>query len=152
MHRLLCLTYRRIAGRDRAVRPPFNKELFPAHCPSGPKRADWNFFSSYFTQKNLFFYSPPPPLYILVYKKKIPTDRLAIFLPTRWTGNDYSPIRVASHCIEGFPLVTMVDPEAADPTFHLLYYFFIFKRRAHSLPCIHDLYLVLVTSNLNTLL
>ena len=43
------------------VGPPFNKELFPVHRPSGLKRADWNLF-----KKNFFF--TPPPLYILVYK------------------------------------------------------------------------------------
>ena len=30
------------------VRPPLNKKSFSVHRPGGLKRADWNFFSSYF--------------------------------------------------------------------------------------------------------
>ena len=76
--------YKRVT---KHVRPPLDKELFPVHCPSGLKRAYWNFFFQF-----SIFFSYFPALYILVYeKKKILIDRLAVFLPTRWTGNDYSP-------------------------------------------------------------
>ena len=75
----------------KLMRPPLNKKLCPVHRPSGLKRADWIFFSHIF--QNVFFLLPL--LYNLVYKneirkkKKIPTSRLAVFLPTRPTGNNF---------------------------------------------------------------
>ena len=76
-----------------AVRPSSNKKLFPVHRPGGLKRAYWNFFFSSLP-KNVFFYFPPPvhsslKRLKLGKKKKIPTSRLAFFLPIRRTGNDF---------------------------------------------------------------
>ena len=39
------------------IRPPLNKKLFPVYHPGGSKRADWNFFSSYFFL-HIFFLLP----------------------------------------------------------------------------------------------
>ena len=79
--------------RKMRVRPSSNKNSFPVHRLGGLKRAYWNFFFPIF---NFFFLFYFPPLYILIYKKKklgdkqrFPTSRLAFFLPTRLTGNNF---------------------------------------------------------------
>ena len=75
------------------IRPLLNKKSFPVHRPGGLKRADWNFFSPYFSP---FFFFFSLTLYTLVYKneirnkkKKFPSSRLAFFLPTGPTGNNF---------------------------------------------------------------
>ena len=70
--------------------PALNKKLFPVHRPGGLKRADWNFFPHIFP---LFFFFTQPCTILFIKmksgKKKIPASRLAVFLPTRPTGNDF---------------------------------------------------------------
>ena len=69
------------------LRPPLDKELFPVHCPSGLKRADWNFFFSDFQQKNIF-HTFPPCTFLFIKKDKSGKKKRN---PDRPTGNDYSP-------------------------------------------------------------
>ena len=62
--------------------------------PGGSKRADWNFFFHLFNFYLFILYFPPvhsslKEIEIRRKKKKIPTSRLAVFLPTRPTGNDF---------------------------------------------------------------
>ena len=71
-------------------RPSSNKKSFPVHRPGGLRRAYWNFFFHLF---KIFFTFPPVHSSLkklkLGKKKKIPTSQLAIFFPTRPTGNDF---------------------------------------------------------------
>ena len=65
--------------------------MFPVHRPSGLKKGQLEHFFPYF---HFFKFYSPPPLFFLVYKKKkkkIPTPRLAVFLPTWLTENDFLP-------------------------------------------------------------
>ena len=51
-------------SRNKQVRPPLNKKLFPVYRPGGSKRANWNLFFHLF--KEFFFFFLLFPLYILV--------------------------------------------------------------------------------------
>ena len=72
------------------TRPPLNKELLSCPPPEWAKKGQLEFFSPYFQKKKKNSFTHP--LYILVYKKKLEKkdSRPTVFLPTRWTRNDYS--------------------------------------------------------------
>ena len=77
------------------VRPPLNKMLFPVHRPSGLKKSRLELIFSWFLKKSLFspsIFSVHSSQWKMKNRKKNPNSWLALFLPTRWTGN-YLPSR-----------------------------------------------------------
>ena len=71
----------RVTRRLLDTRPPLNEKLFPVHCPSGLKRADWK---CYF--HNCLFFLPCPPVHSSLYKHEIRKKRI----PDRPTGRFFT--------------------------------------------------------------
>ena len=76
-----------VSNNPKILGHPHIKKKVPVHHPTGPK-SDWTFFSFFLTL--LTVYSSLSKNEIRK-GKKILTDQLAVFLPDRWTENDYSP-------------------------------------------------------------